>query len=294
MEIMSFVNMFIFISGLVSCFGGIFVRKLVSGLSGLFWGTVLSATVQILMLGIEVDEGALIFSSLAVGLLCGILAFIFDTFGLFLIAFFCAASFTSSLLASTEAFDSDETMRLIVSVLVGLLVALIAVKVYDVLYIIFTGFSGAFVVCTSVFMYIEDCSIEKILWSIVSGDMDLVLVGTFILGALGTMVQFCLFEKYKNRNKNKKEKAPAVRNTNPYQNQNQNQTPNPYISRRNTAYNNYRNPAVASGYQYNPQRVYRNVQPNQGRNTYVRPVVNGQNAVYRQQLYNNNSYTLSR
>lgn len=173
--------------GLLICFGGVYIRKICSGLLGFFWGNVLGLCIAMKVIdsGYGADEKAL-----GIMLVCGIATCIISVvyeavcvlLNAFISSFIVALLFLSMLSTSLEDY-----VIILIAFIVALVVAEIAYLYYRYIFIFLTAFSGGSMASVGFFCLIKG---DYFIYGILYGNTGIsVFVLTIVLCVLGCIVQ---------------------------------------------------------------------------------------------------------
>lgn len=192
-------NLIVTCIGLIICFGGIYWRRFISGLTGFVWGVIIGfiiAFVQVKFYHNHMEDSTelLLIFSCAI-LLCVLsvwLERLFAALNSFILSFFIICILG---IASIEHLDSISAV-LIIAGLLALLIACAAYALHNYAYIISTAFSGGFIAVIGGIALTMQSDISDVLVEIVLENDELTAAAlslTFMLGCLGCCVQFLRF-----------------------------------------------------------------------------------------------------
>lgn len=193
----AFVNFIMLVLGLTICFGGIYLRRICSGILGFIWGILLSFVFLLMTVGLwEIDSESSLFTMMICGILMAILSAIYYKVCVAINSF----AFTTFiiLIFGLLADNSDETTILIIAILIGLVVAGISVVICDYSFVLMTAISGAFIASIGGFGLIHDVSMSDIISHIIwygFEDVQPIFVATFFLSIIGFIVQLLRLQK---------------------------------------------------------------------------------------------------
>lgn len=193
------LNLIITCIGLLICFGGIYWRRFISGLTGFVWGVLIGFIIVFVQAKfyyhhMEDSTEILLIFSCAI-LLCVLSAWLerlFAALNSFIFSFFIICILG---IASIEHLDSISAV-LIVAGLLALLVACAAYVFHNYAYIISTAFTGAFIAVLGGIALMVQSDISEVLVELVlDGEEHNLLIAflTLILGCLGCYVQYLRF-----------------------------------------------------------------------------------------------------
>lgn len=187
------VNIILIIAGLIICFGGIYFKKFVSGLLGLFWGAVIGIIITFITAGslLSIDEEGLLIAVVVCGVIFAILSAVYDKLCVAINSFVSSFLFVMILLTLLANFDEFMPMA-IIALIVAIVISAISVRIADYSHILITAFSGAFIASVGFLGVTENADLSEMLVSIMWSGFDgfgIVLGGTIVLGFIGFFVQ---------------------------------------------------------------------------------------------------------
>ena len=193
------LNLIVTCIGLLICFGGIYWKRFISGLTGFVWGVLIGfiiAFVQVEFYRQHMEDSTEILLIFSCAILLCVLSVwlerLFAALNSFILSFFiiCILGF-----ASIEHLDSISAV-LTVAGLLALLVACAAYALHNYAYIISTAFSGALIAVIGGTAFTLQSDISEVLMELVLDGEEynqLIAFLTLILGCLGCCVQFYRF-----------------------------------------------------------------------------------------------------
>lgn len=187
------LNVILIIIGLVICFGGIYLRRVCSGLLGLICGTLGVATFVIIFAGIySLLEDSTIIIMVVCGLIFAIVSAIFYKACAVINSFLSSFAFIALFLAFASDMDSAAGI-IIIAAIIALIPAGISFKFYDYTYVIATALIGAFIASIGGYGLfagedIEGTLSDLIIWGDIE-DIAPVLIAIILLGIIGFVVQ---------------------------------------------------------------------------------------------------------
>jgi hypothetical protein len=190
------LNIVLIAVGLAICFGGIYLKKVVTCLTGLSWGAVLGAGIAALLgLSGNASTESAIAIAVIIAVIIAVLAIKFDRFCTCLNSFFSVLSivFVIVLLASGGELGAS----IGTAIVFGLVAFGISIKFYDYSFIISTALTGGFIASLGFSAAINKDSLSnfvgRALWSGVGSIGQIVtqvIVITLILTVVGSVFQF--------------------------------------------------------------------------------------------------------
>jgi len=183
--------------GLTICFGGIYLKKLVSGLGGLAWGGGLGfLLVMFLAMEVDMDMTAVIIVVAIIAIGMAALAVKFDRFFAGINSFFSSGIifFVVSLIATEGEFGAAIGIALVIA----LIASVLSFKFYDYSFIISTALTGGFIASLGGVPLFNDSSLDRVVNAFLWGRTDMInqiLVFTVVLGIAGTIVQYLRLKK---------------------------------------------------------------------------------------------------
>lgn len=185
------LNFVFIILGLVICFGGIYFKRVCSGILGFIWGVIGAFIVALLTVGLwYMDDGTLTTIMLS-GVIFALVSAIYYKVCVAINGFMSSATIVLFLLMLSDSMDSAFGM-IAFAAIIGLICAVITYKFHDYSYVIITALSGSFIASVGFLGVMKGYDMEDVLVSIMwSGVEELspVLLGTIVLGIIGFFVQ---------------------------------------------------------------------------------------------------------
>lgn len=195
------INIVLLVIGLSMCFGGIYFRKLFAGLMGFCWSLSLGSLLAILMIlsgDVETSIGIILVGIVVIASTA--ISVIYDRICVAINSFM--GSFSILLLVALIIGDSDNrALWIIMAIAISLIPAGISYNFYNLAFIINTAFTGGFIASIGGYGLFADAD-SSVLGSIVySSDSEFLsplLIGTVVLGCIGTVVQIQKLNKDNN------------------------------------------------------------------------------------------------
>ena len=182
------LNLILVIVGLIICFGGIYFRRVCSGILGFICGALGALAVALVTVGIwHVSDDSTILAVLICGIICATLSAIYYKVCAAISSFLSTFALLTILLALSDDVDS-EMVIIIVAALSALVIAALSVKFYDYSFIISSAVVGAFIASDGWIGLMKKCNLEDMLFEI-SDELATIMVATILLSVLGISVQ---------------------------------------------------------------------------------------------------------
>lgn len=184
------LNLLLLVVGLVICFGGIYIRKVCSAILGLIWGALCSFAVILMTVGLwGIDDETFIIVAVC-AIACALISVIYDKLCAAINAFLSSFFLVAILLLMADSMES--ATLIIIAAVIALIVSIISVKIYNYSFIIMTAFSGAFIASIGGCGIIYNADASRVFLNLMLGDdvAGFILIGTFVLGVLGCIVQW--------------------------------------------------------------------------------------------------------
>ena len=186
-------NIIMLIVGLIICFGGIYFRRLCSGIMGFIWGALGALVLIILVVGLyDIDEEEALIGIIVAGIIFAALSAIYYKVCAAINGFSIGFTGLLLILLLSDNLDSWESV-IVIALVAGLITAFLSFKYYDYSFIILTALTGAFISSISVFSMTKgedfgDILFEVMWWGGIDG-LSMVWLGTIGLGCVGFFVQ---------------------------------------------------------------------------------------------------------
>lgn len=186
------LNLILVIVGLIICFGGIYLRRVCSGILGFVCGVLGALAFAIVTVGLwHISDDSTILAVVICGIVCAILSAIYYKVCAAISSFLSTFAFMIILLAL--AGDRDSEMGIIaLAAIIALVIAGISIKFYDYSFIITSAVVGAFIASVGGYGLVNDYDLEDMLSVIIwgsSSELSPVLVATIVLSIIGFCVQ---------------------------------------------------------------------------------------------------------
>lgn len=186
------LNLILMILGLIICFGGMYFRRVCSGILGFLCGILGAFVLALVMVGIwHVGDDSTILTVVICGIICAILSAIYYKVCAAINSFLSTFALVTILLAF--AGDMDSEMGIIaLAAIVALMVAVLSIKYYDYSFIITSAVVGAFIASVNGYELMQGYDLEDLLTEIIWRSYDeqaTILIATIILSVLGISVQ---------------------------------------------------------------------------------------------------------
>lgn len=184
------LNLLLIAVGLTICFGGIYLRKVCSACLGLIWGALCSFAVVLITVGLwGIDEESFYIVAVC-AVVFAIVSCIHDKLCAAINSFLSIFFFVAILLLVSDSVEG--TALFLIAGVVALIFSLISIRIYDYSFILTTAFSGAFIASIGLCGIVYDAEVSDALMELLFGDeaTGIVVMGTLILGVLGTIVQW--------------------------------------------------------------------------------------------------------
>jgi hypothetical protein len=186
------LNLVLLVLGLLICFGGIYFRRLCSGILGLICGVLGAFAFVLITAGLwSIADDSSIITMIICGLVFAVISAIYYKACAVINSFLSSFALVSIFLAAAGNIDSEAGV-IIIAAVIALIVAAISFKFYDYSFIITTALIGAFIASIGGFGLFHNCNIEDIIPEIVwngFGDLTPILISTILLGILGFFIQ---------------------------------------------------------------------------------------------------------
>lgn len=186
------LSLIMVVVGLVICFGGIYLRRICSGILGLICGVIGAFAFALVTVGLwSIGDDSTIIAVVICGVICAILSAIYYKACAAVSSFLSAFAFVVLFLAVAGDMDSEIGI-LAIAAIIALIIAGISIKFFDYSFIITSALIGAFIASVGGFGLIHDYDLEDILAEILwSGFDDLapILIATIVLSVIGFCVQ---------------------------------------------------------------------------------------------------------
>ena len=180
-----FVCILLIIVGLAICVGGIYLKKVAAGLTGLLWGAVLGILISLLIaMQVDIDTPIFIVIASVFAIIMALLAITFDRFCVCINSLFSSAAlfFVIALMVTEGEFE----IAIAVAIIFALISAGVSFKFYDYAFIISTALTGGFIASLSGTMLINKATLFGFIFGNGAGQ---VLIITFALAIVGFIVQ---------------------------------------------------------------------------------------------------------
>lgn len=190
---MAVISIVLLLVGLSMCFGGIYFKKFFAGLMGFCWSLTLGSLFLVLALlsgDIETSAGIIL---VGIGVIaCTIISVIYDRICVAINSFM--GTFSIMFLIALIIGDSDNrALWIIMAIVISLIPAGISYYFYNWAFILNTAFTGGLIASLGGYGLFADIDSSVFGGIIFGGDSDFlapILIGTVILGCIGTAVQF--------------------------------------------------------------------------------------------------------
>jgi len=179
------------IVGLTICFGGIYFKKVVAGLTGLSWGAGIGFILLMLIDNSEDIETTTSFIIVAiVAIIMAALMVKFDRFCACVNMLFSSLSFFFvTLLFMTKG---EFLAAIAISIILALIATGISFKFYDYSFVISTALTGGFVASLGGVSLFNDASVSELVAATLFGSdkaFSQIIAVTVVLAVIGTIVQ---------------------------------------------------------------------------------------------------------
>ena len=184
------INLLLVAIGLTICFGGIYLRKVCSAFLGLVWGALCSFAVILITVGLwGIDEESFYIVAVC-AVVFAIISCIHDKLCAAINSFLSVFFFVAILLLVSDSVEG--TALFLIAGVIAFIFSLISIRIYDYSFILTTAFSGAFIASIGLCGIVYDAEVSDVLMELLFGDeaTSIVVMGTLILGVLGTIVQW--------------------------------------------------------------------------------------------------------
>lgn len=189
---MSAINVILLSIGLSMCLGGIYFRKLFAGLMGFCWSLTMGSLFLLLMLlsgDVETSLGILLVGIVVIA--CTAISVIYDRICVAINSFM--GSFSILFLLALIMGDSENrTLWIIIAIVISLIPAGISYNFYNLAFILNTAFTGGLIASIGGYGLLSDfdsSAVGSMFSSRSSEFLTPVLIGTIVLGCIGTVVQ---------------------------------------------------------------------------------------------------------
>lgn len=183
--------------GLIICFGGLYIRKVVSGIMGFIWGITVGITIAMLLAGDAIMSAAILGSSdsdsalymmlaLAIAIAVTYLSVKFDRLCAAINAFL--ASFVLFLIMFLVLSSKAGALLVLLALLGAAVMAYISYLYYMYAFVIITAFSGGLLASLGIDGMVHNSSIIDMMLGYSDG-IALILLCTVALGCAGTVFQ---------------------------------------------------------------------------------------------------------
>lgn len=189
------MNYCLFIIGLIICFGGIYLRRALSAITGLFWGAIFSFIILMLIVGFwDIDEGSLIIVVLS-ALLCAVFSVIYEKVCVFINSFVFTFIIVSVLVMILSSSEIKGIVICFIAAIIATLIGMLSIHIYQYSFIVITAFTGAFVSSVSLQGIIRHTDVLEIIVELIwrGTAIGSVIIMTLILGTVGICVQIIRF-----------------------------------------------------------------------------------------------------
>lgn len=187
------INIILVVVGLSLCFGGIYFKKLFAGLMAFWWSFILGSLILEIMTlvgNIESSFGMLLLGIIVIA--STVICVIYDRVCAAINTFMCV--FSIMLILAFIMADSDNLpMWIIIAIVISLIPANISYHFYNLAFILHTAFTGGFIASIGgfgLFNGFDTSVLGGAIFSGYSGGLTPILIGTFILGCMGTVAQW--------------------------------------------------------------------------------------------------------
>lgn len=190
-----YMNYILLIIGLIICFGGIYLRKPIFAITGLFWGAAFSFIVLLLIAGLwDMDESSLIIVIFS-ALLCAVFSVVYEKICVFINSFMSTFIIISLLVMILSSSEINGIVICFIAAIIATLIGMLSVHIYQYSFSVITAFTGAFVSSVSLQGIVRHTdALEIVARMIWRGDsVGPVIIMTFILGIVGICVQTIRF-----------------------------------------------------------------------------------------------------
>ena len=186
-------NLMLMIAGLIVCFGGIYLRRICSGVLGFFCGVIGAFLFIFFTDGIwGIDDDSMILVMIICGIICAIISSVYYKACIAISSFLLTFVIIGLFLIFVGDIDSGEAI-ITIATIIALIVAGISIKFYDYSFIITNTVIGAFVVAVGGFGLINDYdlgdTLSEILWEGLSA-LSPIILSTLVLSIIGFWIQF--------------------------------------------------------------------------------------------------------
>lgn len=186
------LDFILIILGLVICIGGIYFRRVCSGILGFVWGVIGAFIIALLTVGLwHIDDGGTLTAIILSGVVFALISAIYYKVCVAINGFMSSATIVLLLLMLSDSMDSASGM-IVIAAIIGVICAVITYTFHDYSYIIITALSGAFIASVGLLGVMKGYDVEDVLVSIMwYGTEELlpVLLGSIVLGIIGFFVQ---------------------------------------------------------------------------------------------------------
>lgn len=185
------VNLILLIIGLIICFGGIYFRRLFSGIIGFVWGALITIGLILIAVGTrKFDLQEYIVPALVAGIILGIASAVYYRVCALVNGFITGAFIAFVLAALANDFEATAGV-IIIALILGVITAVFSFKFYDYSFILMTAFLGGLIASTGIYGLLSGSDIEEIAFAIIwSGKSTaIILLLTVVLTVIGSVVQ---------------------------------------------------------------------------------------------------------
>lgn len=186
------VNLILLIIGLIICFGGIYFRRLFSGIIGFVWGALITIGLILIAVGTrKFDLQEYIVPALIAGIILGIASAVYYRVCALVNGFITGAFITFVLAALANDFEATAGV-IIIALILGVITAVLSFKFYDYSFILMTAFLGGLIASTGLYGLISGNDIEEIAISLAwsgSEGFAIIIFATLALTIIGFFVQ---------------------------------------------------------------------------------------------------------
>lgn len=199
------LNLIMMCIGLVICFGATYIRKVVAGIMGAIWGTLLGLLILFLS-GSSVyllyrwDDSTVKMVILFSGIVC-VLSIVFEKLCVAINTFLC--SFFVFFVFACIFFENNEDFEIILVIILtaAFILAVYSYAYYRYAFILVSAYSGAYIASVGGTGLVLNEEFGDVLGACITGEdgsiVGIVIISTLILGCLGVYVQL---QKFGQRN----------------------------------------------------------------------------------------------
>lgn len=186
------LNLILMIVGLIICFGGIYLRRVCSGILGLLCGVLGAFVFALATVGLwSIGDDSTIVAIVICGVICAIISAIYYKVCAAISSFFSTFAFVGLFIIFAGDMDSEAGI-IVIAAIIALIVAGISIKFYDYSFIITSAVVGAFMASVGGFGLIKDYDLEDMLSEIIWGNssrLSPIIIATVVLSVIGFCVQ---------------------------------------------------------------------------------------------------------